>query len=49
LLFVGSAESDIDLLARQQVGLPYWRIACGNVAGFAQILESLADQMKRNS
>jgi hypothetical protein len=43
LVFVGSPESDIDLLARQ-AGLPYWRVACGDAAGFAQALENLADQ-----
>jgi hypothetical protein len=43
LLFVGSATSDVDLLARNQDGLPYWRIDCGNAAGFASSLENLAD------
>jgi hypothetical protein len=42
LVFVGSPESDIDLLA-QKAGLPYWRVACGDAAGFAQALESLAN------
>ena len=43
LLFVGSAASDIDLLARKQTDLPYWRIDCGNAAGFTNSLEDLAD------
>jgi hypothetical protein len=49
LLFVGSSESDIDLLARQQAGLPYWRVATGNGAGFADALERLADHVKQGS
>ena len=48
LLFVGSPESDVDLLARQ-AGLPYWRVACGDAAGFARALEDLADQRNRQS
>jgi hypothetical protein len=43
MVFVGSSESDVDLLARQ-AGLPYWRVACGDAAGFAQALENLAGQ-----
>ena len=43
VLFVGSSDSDIDLLARSQSGLSYWRVACGDVAGFAAALEHLAD------
>jgi hypothetical protein len=46
LIFVGSPESDVDLLARQ-AGLPYWRVACGDAAGFARALENLADQRNR--
>jgi hypothetical protein len=49
LLFVGSSDSDVDLLARQQFGLPYWRVACCNTAGFAQALESLADHVTPGS
>jgi hypothetical protein len=49
LLFVGSSESDIDLLARQQAGLPYWRVATGNGAGFADALEGLADHVEQGS
>jgi hypothetical protein len=43
VVFVGSSESDVDLLARQ-AGLSYWRVACGDAAGFAQALEDLAGQ-----
>lgn len=43
VLFVGSAESDIDLLARSRSGLFYRRVACGDAGGFAEILERLAD------
>jgi hypothetical protein len=49
LLFVGSSDSDVDLLARQQHGLPYWRVTCGNTAGFAQVLENLANHVNRSS
>ena len=44
LIFVGSAESDVELLAR---GAPagYWRISCGDPAGFAVALEELADKV----
>lgn len=42
VLFVGSAESDVDLLSRS-APLKYWRVACGNIEGFATALESLAD------
>lgn len=44
LLFVGSSESDMDLLAREQSALPYWRVGCGDVEGFAHVLEQLADR-----
>jgi hypothetical protein len=43
LIFVGSAESDVDLLSRAS-GLPYWRVSCGDAAGVAAALEALADQ-----
>ena len=43
LVFVGSAESDVDLLARA-TGLPYWRISCGDPEGLAAALEALADR-----
>lgn len=45
-LFVGSAESDVDLLARSaEAG--YWRVPCGDVAGFAQVLEQIANSTNR--
>jgi hypothetical protein len=43
VLFVGSVDSDVDLLARGGAA-GYWRVACGDVAGFADALEALADQ-----
>ncbi len=43
LVFVGSAQSDVDLLARGS-GLPYWRISCGDARGLAAALEALADR-----
>jgi len=43
LVFVGSAESDVDLLARSVPG-GYWRVSCGDFNGFATALESLAEQ-----
>jgi len=48
LIFVGSAESDVELLAR---GAPagYWRISCGDPAGFATALEELADQVSKSA
>ena len=43
VIFVGSADSDVDLLARAaRVG--YWRVSCGDAAGFAAALEGLADR-----
>lgn len=47
ILFVGSAESDVDLLARPAKA-GYWRVACGDVAGFAASLEALADRTNRS-
>lgn len=44
LIFVGSAYSDVDLLT-QASGVPYWRVPCGDPAGFAASLEQLADRM----
>ena len=44
LIFVGSADSDVDLLTRAS-GLPYWRVPCGDPAGFATSLEQLADRV----
>ena len=43
VLFVGSADSDVDLVARSTKP-GYWRVACGDVAGFANSLETLADR-----
>jgi hypothetical protein len=46
ILFVGSADSDVDLLARTaEAG--YWRVPCGDVAGFAQALEQIANSKRR--
>jgi hypothetical protein len=47
LLFVGSSDSDVDLLARGEHGLPYFRVACGDVAAFAEALEALASLQQR--
>ena len=45
-LFVGSAEFDVDLLARPaEAG--YWRVPCGDVAGFAEALEQIANSTNR--
>lgn len=43
LIFVGSADSDVDLLTRE-ARIPYWRVPCGDSAGFAAALEQLADR-----
>lgn len=48
LIFVGSADSDVDLLARSS-GVPYWRIPCGDPAGFAAALEKFADTVSRSA
>jgi hypothetical protein len=45
VLFVGSAESDVDLLSRTAKLSGYWRVKCGNAAGFAATLEELADRL----
>ncbi len=47
IIFVGSAKSDVDLLARR-AGAIYWRIDCGDPAGFAAALEQLADQRHKS-
>ncbi|MGQ0580717.1 MAG: hypothetical protein ACT4O6_02175 [Reyranella sp.] len=44
VVFVGSAESDVDLLARAAEPDSYWRVASGDPAGFAAALEQLADR-----
>lgn len=46
IVFVGSAESDVDLIARE-AGSVYWRVPCGDVAGFASTLEKLADHREK--
>jgi hypothetical protein len=43
LIFVGSAESDVHLLAGA-AGPPYWRVPCGDPSGLASALEALADR-----
>lgn len=48
VLFVGSADSDVDLLARSMPA-GYWRVSCGDVEGFATALEALADSMSSGS
>lgn len=45
-LFVGSADSDVDLLARSAKA-GYWRVPCGDVAGFADALEQVANSASR--
>jgi len=45
-LFVGSADSDVDLLARSAKA-GYWRVPCGDVAGFAEALEQIANSANR--
>lgn len=47
LVFVGSADSDVDLLS-QRSGVPYWRISCGNPQGLAATFEALADRSVRS-
>lgn len=46
LIFVGSAESDVHLLA-SSTGLPYWRVPCGDPSGLATVLEALADRRRK--
>jgi len=43
IIFVGSASSDVDLLARR-AKRPYWQVSCGDPAGFAASLEDLSDK-----
>jgi hypothetical protein len=43
LIFVGSADSDVHLLA-STAGQPYWRVPCGDSGGLAAALEALADR-----
>jgi hypothetical protein len=44
LIFVGNAESDVDLLAGAS-GLPYWRVSCGEPRKLWAALEALADSV----
>jgi hypothetical protein len=46
IVFVGSGDSDVDLLARRGKAR-YWRVACGDPAGFAAALEALADEQRK--
>lgn len=48
IIFVGSAESDVDLLARR-AGAIYSRVSCGNPEGFAAALEELADRWQKSA
>lgn len=43
VLFVGSASSDVDLLA-SPASAGYWRVPCGDADGFAAALEGMADR-----
>jgi hypothetical protein len=43
VLFVGSADSDVDLLAKSSLA-GYWRVSCGDFRGFAAALQALADR-----
>ena len=45
-IFVGSADLDVDLLARSAKAR-YWRVPCGDVAGFAEALEQIANSANR--
>jgi len=47
LIFVGSADSDVDLLG-QKSGVPYWRVSCGDPKGLSVALEMLADRSVRS-
>lgn len=46
IIFVGSASSDVDLLARR-AKQPYWQVPCGDSARFAASLEDLSDKSLR--
>lgn len=47
LVFVGSADSDVDLLSRQS-GVPYWRVSCGDPKGLSLAFETLANRSVRS-
>jgi hypothetical protein len=45
IIFVGSADSDVELLAKPGADrFGYWRVSCGDIDGFASSLEKLADR-----
>ena len=46
-IFVGSADSDVDLLSRKS-GVPYWRVSCGDPQGLRAAFEALADRSVRS-
>ncbi len=46
LIFVGSADSDVDLLSRQS-GVLYWRVSCGDALGLRMAFEALANRTAR--
>jgi hypothetical protein len=48
IVFVGSADSDVHTLARQSAR-GYWRVSCGDAAGFCKTLEALADRVGKVS
>lgn len=47
ILFVGSAESDVDMLGRQSKA-GYRQVSCGDPKGFADALERLADEAPKS-
>lgn len=47
LVFVGSADSDVDLLSRKS-GVAYWRVSCGDAQGLCAAFEALADRSVRS-
>lgn len=49
IIFVGSAESDVELLSESlAVTVGYWRVDVGDAAGFAAALEALADRVQKS-
>ena len=40
----GQPRVRMSICSPGQAGLPYWRVACGDVVGFARALESLEDR-----
>jgi len=47
LVFVGSADSDVDLLSRKS-GVPYWQVSCGDPQALTAAFEALADRSVRS-